>query len=684
MPLQFKNIAVGNLQDDVSGNNYAANKAVYILNLNNTLAQIFSDEAGTIPIVQDGVNNVTGSRGVFGFWVEAGDYFVQVGANKYRVSITGADYFNNRIDETIDIIVDSVAGRGAYYVVGSFEAGFTYTDINQVGTFGGTDYYIYTGGLTNLSHPVPAGTNPTLSSDYAQVFYGEIDNVQGLRNELNVRALYLTIAEAQAKTDLSVGQYVSLKDRDLGLFVVATGETPNSKDIIDIGNSKQLKLSLNQRLSLDMIGDANRFVELLSEQNVDFATSAKVFGLPKNSALYLGQVLLWQGAGGDWSTGSNNNLSCGQSSLGNNTTGYSNTTFGYEAGENNTVGFNLSAFGRSAGRSNTEGANNSFFGTVAGTSNTIGSGNNGFGVSALTSCVDGNNNFAGGFKASFSITSASNTTVVGVTANEGGNSNDVCIFGYEAGVIGQGVGSCLFGRGSGINGTGSYNSGFGHQTQFATGNGNGNTSLGAFTLQGVANQSNNTAIGYQALQNVTASGNTAVGANAGIAVTSESNITCLGANSAVTGSNQVQLGDSVTTTYAYGAVQDRSDARDKLDIKDLTDAHIAFFMDVEWKQYRMNYRERYIEVVDGEVIELENDGSRAGSRYHIGAVAQQVEDVMKKHDIDFAGLQHHAVNGGKDVYTIGYQEFIGIQGLIIQKQQKTISEILVRMEDAGI
>lgn len=242
MPLQFKNIAVGNLQDDVSGNNYAANKAVYILNLNNTLAQIFSDEAGATPIIQDGVNNVTGARGVFGFWVEAGDYFVQVGANKYRVSITGADYFNNRVDETVDLIVDTVAGRGAYYPVGSFEAGFTYTDINQVGTFGGTDYYIYTGGLTNLPHNVTAGTNPTLSSDYAQVFYGEIDNVQGLRDELNDRALYLTLAEAQAKTDLAAGQHVRLIDRDLGLFVVRPiGLVADGFSIIGLSNGLTLE-----------------------------------------------------------------------------------------------------------------------------------------------------------------------------------------------------------------------------------------------------------------------------------------------------------------------------------------------------------------------------------------------------------------------------------------------------------
>lgn len=245
MPLQFKNIAVGNLQDDVSGNNYAANKAVYILNLNNTLAQIFSDEAGTVPIVQDGVNNVTGAKGVFGFWVEAGDYFVQVGANKYRVSITGADYFNNRIDETVNLIVDSVAGRGAYYVVGSFEVGFTYTDINQVGTFGGTDYYVYTGGLTNLPHIVPSGTDPTLSSDYAQVFYGEIDNVHGLRGELNDRALSLTLAEAQL-INLNVGQYVVLKDRANALCEVQpAGVVTDGFGYIGVNNGTVLKVVSN-------------------------------------------------------------------------------------------------------------------------------------------------------------------------------------------------------------------------------------------------------------------------------------------------------------------------------------------------------------------------------------------------------------------------------------------------------
>ena len=55
-----------------------------------------------------------------------------------------------------------------------------------------------------------------------------IDNVSGLRDELNDRAIYLTLAEARAKTDLTSGQYVRVTDYDNGLYkVVSTSETGN-------------------------------------------------------------------------------------------------------------------------------------------------------------------------------------------------------------------------------------------------------------------------------------------------------------------------------------------------------------------------------------------------------------------------------------------------------------------------
>jgi len=159
-------------------------------------------------------------------------------------------------------------------------------------------------------------------------------------------------------------------------------------------------------------------------------------------------------------------------------------------------------------------------------------------------------------------------------------------------------------------------------------------------------------------------------------MTSGQNITCLGSRAYVSGNNQVQIGDSATTVYAYGAVQDRSDARDKTEVNRLTDAHIAFFNDIEWVSYRLDYREDYENYTP--------DGSKARTRHHVGAIAQQVEAAMIEHNVDFAGLQHHSINGGLDVYTMGYQEFIAIQGEIIQRQQKQIKSIEDRLTKAGI
>jgi hypothetical protein len=48
------------------------------------------------------------------------------------------------------------------------------------------------------------------------------------------------------------------------------------------------------------------------------------------------------------------------------------------------------------------------------------------------------------------------------------------------------------------------------------------------------------------------------------------------------------------------------------------------------------------------------DGSKKRSRYHHGFIAQQVRDT----GIQFGGYQDHSINGGDNVMSIGYDEFI--------------------------
>ncbi len=74
------------------------------------------------------------------------------------------------------------------------------------------------------------------------------------------------------------------------------------------------------------------------------------------------------------------------------------------------------------------------------------------------------------------------------------------------------------------------------------------------------------------------------------------------------------------------------------------------------------------EIILKEVF-LESDGSKAGERYHNGFLAQEVEEVAKSMNFDFAGVKNLAHDGnGEDIYGLSYEEFIapivsGIQEL---------------------
>lgn len=77
---------------------------------------------------------------------------------------------------------------------------------------------------------------------------------------------------------------------------------------------------------------------------------------------------------------------------------------------------------------------------------------------------------------------------------------------------------------------------------------------------------------------------------------SYSNAGALGYQTTVTGNNQIQIGNSATTTYTYGVVQNRSDARDKADIQDC-DLGLDFINALQPKKWKWDYREDYAQVL---------------------------------------------------------------------------------------
>ena len=235
--------------------------------------------------------------------------------------------------------------------------------------------------------------------------------------------------------------------------------------------------------------------------------------------------------------------------------------------------------------------------------------------------------------------------------------------------------------------------------------GSGNTASGVGALYNNTTGTNNTANGVNALSgNTTGSSNTASGVAALQNNTTFSNISGFGYNAQVTGSNQVQLGDSATTTYVYGTVQNRSDIRDKADIRD-TVLGLDFIQSLRPVDYRWDMREDYkpkrpelevpkIEDEEYEVKKAEydllmaewleackheniiRDGSKKRTRYHQGFIAQEVLAL----DVDFGGIQDHKLKDGEDVLSIGYDEIIAPLVKAVQEQQAMIEALKARIE----
>lgn len=261
----------------------------------------------------------------------------------------------------------------------------------------------------------------------------------------------------------------------------------------------------------------------------------------------------------------------------------------------------------------------------------------------------------------------------------------------------------------------------GESSQFAS-TGTNNTSVGSLTLNANTTGSFGVAIGYSSLRfnttgaqntavgefaacnNTTGSRITAVGRNSlrnnqsGVAMDGFDNVAGLGADTRVSGSNQVQLGDSGTTTYVYGTVQNRSDARDKTDVVPTT-LGIEFIMGLRPVDGRWDMRDDYLEeyqvqvgidvetaepLFETRVRQLPKDGSKKRTRFHHWFIAQEVKELCDSLGVEFGGYQDHSVNGGCDVLSLGYDEFIPPMTKAIQQCWQRMDAIEARLNKAGL
>jgi hypothetical protein len=367
-----------------------------------------------------------------------------------------------------------------------------------------------------------------------------------------------------------------------------------------------------------------------------------------------------------------NNVGIGDNVLANNTTGSYNTASGHAALRYNTTGTNNTASGQTVLNDNTTGSYNTASGNAALYSNTTGNFNTASGNGALYLNTTGTNNTASGSGALRSNT------------------------------------------------TGTHNTASGHAALYSNIIGNNNTAVG---LQALYNNlsSSNVAVGMNALyNNDVGSYNTSIGRDALDSLVNYANCTGLGNNANVTASNQIQLGNSSTTTYVYGTVQNRSDIRDKTDVRDTT-LGLEFIsalrpVDFKWDM-REDYRPeapkfvatpskleedasdeekaKYAEELaaynaykveldkwleDVKLANITHDGSKKRSRFHHGLIAQEVKAVLDAKGIDFGGFQDHSVKGGDDVLSIGYEELVAPLIKSVQELSEQNKQLQTRIE----
>lgn len=359
------------------------------------------------------------------------------------------------------------------------------------------------------------------------------------------------------------------------------------------------------------------------------------------------------------------NTAMGRNSLLSLVNGDENSAFGNFSQAASVSGQNNSSFGRSTLEKLISGSFCNAFGATSQFNQLTGQFNNSVGCSSLYF------NTAGKYNAAFGTDSLYNATGDGNSA-----------FGDLSGRgITTGQYNCAFGRNSmttaGI--TASFNCAFGHASMGSGAvTGNFNCAFGQSSLTLLTSGVSNSAFGSDSLGKVTtgiqntALGNFSLNLDQAGNPHNYDNCTGVGHSTRVSGSNQVQLGNATTTTYVYGTVQNRSDSRDKTDVRD-TELGINFILglrpvDGRWDM-RDDYKEEYqaqigidletsTPIFETRIRELPKDGSKARNRFHHWFVAQEVKELCDKLGVDFGGYQDHSLSDGCDVKTLGYDEFI--------------------------
>lgn len=125
MALEQITFNLGALDDAAnSGKNYVAGQVFEVFNIDDTYADIFADSAGTIPIDQSGIQNISNSDGECKFFIDKGFYNIKSGGKARQLNAnfsfefeTVSDAVNAKFISLLEGRRVFIAERGAYFNV---------------------------------------------------------------------------------------------------------------------------------------------------------------------------------------------------------------------------------------------------------------------------------------------------------------------------------------------------------------------------------------------------------------------------------------------------------------------------------------------------------------------------------------------------------------------------------------
>ncbi|MBH9580874.1 tail fiber domain-containing protein [Staphylococcus felis] len=335
-----------------------------------------------------------------------------------------------------------------------------------------------------------------------------------------------------------------------------------------------------------------------------------------------------------------NNVAIGRNALVHLMKGNSNTAIGYNSQAHTIDGNGNTSIGDRSLRDNLVGSRNSALGMYALTNNITGKDNVAIGANNLQQTLHASNNTAIGYGAMHFFKDDKNH-----------NTNSSYTYGYRNTAIGtqsmqdgkNASYSVMVGSYSGRYTEGEFNVGVGAGVFPALKEGNRNVGIGGNTNRTVAKGNDNVAIGYTA------------GPNADY-----SNTVSIGANAHANGNNQIQIGSSDHTVYTFNSIRQRSDKRNKENIKETT-LGLDFINKVRAVDYNF----------------------KGSDELHHGVIAQEIEDT----GYIFGGVQNAKYEGGEDIYTVSYTELIAPLIKSVQEltmKNKLLHDRLDKIENGGI